>query len=66
MRASAVSASPALQAPQSSSLGEFSRLSGDRPIQTHVATYCDPNGGTDACWNVLQNSDFMVALREDT
>ncbi|KAF7343518.1 hypothetical protein MSAN_01972100 [Mycena sanguinolenta] len=45
-----VSASPALQARQGSGL----------------ATYYDPNGGTGACGSVLQNSDFIVALGEDT
>ncbi|KAJ6484825.1 Non-catalytic module family EXPN protein [Mycena sanguinolenta] len=44
----AVSASPALQARQEDGL----------------ATYYDPNGGTGACGNVLQNSDFIVALGE--
>ncbi|KAF7343515.1 hypothetical protein MSAN_01971800 [Mycena sanguinolenta] len=48
--ASVASASPALQARQGSGL----------------ATYYDPNGGTGACGNVLQNSDFIVALGEDT
>ncbi|KAJ6484810.1 RlpA-like double-psi beta-barrel-protein domain-containing protein-containing protein [Mycena sanguinolenta] len=43
-----VSASPALQARQEDGL----------------ATYYDPNGGTGACGNVLQNSDFIVALGE--
>ncbi|KAF7343517.1 hypothetical protein MSAN_01972000 [Mycena sanguinolenta] len=48
--ASTVFASPALQARQGSGL----------------ATYYDPNGGTGACGSVLQNSDFIVALGEDT
>ncbi|KAF7343513.1 hypothetical protein MSAN_01971600 [Mycena sanguinolenta] len=48
--ASVASASPALQARQGSGL----------------ATYYDPNGGTGACGSVLQNSDFIVALGEDT
>ncbi|KAF7343511.1 hypothetical protein MSAN_01971400 [Mycena sanguinolenta] len=48
--AGVVSASPALQARQGSGL----------------ATYYDPNGGTGACGSVLQNSDFIVALGEDT
>ncbi|KAJ7509098.1 Non-catalytic module family EXPN protein [Mycena galericulata] len=33
---------------------------------TGIATYYDPNGGTGACGTTLQNSDFIVALGEDT
>ncbi|KAJ7890941.1 RlpA-like double-psi beta-barrel-protein domain-containing protein-containing protein [Mycena olivaceomarginata] len=31
-----------------------------------AASYYDPDGGTGACGSVLQNSDFIVALGEDT
>ncbi|KAF7343540.1 hypothetical protein MSAN_01974500 [Mycena sanguinolenta] len=48
--ASAVSASPALQARQGSGL----------------ASYYFPDGGIGACGNALQNSDFIVALGTDT
>ncbi|KAF7343615.1 hypothetical protein MSAN_01982100 [Mycena sanguinolenta] len=48
--ASAVSASPALQARQGSGLARF----------------YFPDGGIGACGNALQNSDFIVALGPDT
>ncbi|KAJ7348499.1 RlpA-like double-psi beta-barrel-protein domain-containing protein-containing protein [Mycena albidolilacea] len=36
-------------------------------VQTILAaSFYDPNGGTGACGSVLQNSDFIVALGEDT
>ncbi|KAF7343603.1 hypothetical protein MSAN_01980800 [Mycena sanguinolenta] len=48
--ASAVSASPALQARQGSG----------------IASYYFPDGGIGACGNALQNGDFIVALGTDT